>query len=101
MEKNGSLVNYKWVIIHNEIVIVKIVLDLSICATKSDATVVDTSNLAIKRDFVALLWKLTVYNKLNSKVNDLQKKIPDATILIHINQYNPERKNWRTKWRCW
>ena len=55
MKKNGSLVNYKCVIIHNEIVIVKIVLDLSIYATKSDATVVDTSNLAIKRDFVAFL----------------------------------------------
>ena len=101
MKKNGSLVNYKWVIIHNEIVIVKVVLDLSICATKSDAIVVDTSDLAIKRDFFALLWKLTVYNKLNSKVNDLQKKIPDATILIHINQYNTDGKNWRTKWRCW
>ena len=32
------------------------------------------------------------FNTLKGKVNKLEKKIPDATIFIHINQ-NLERKN--------
>ena len=28
------------------------------------------------------------FNKLNTKVNNLDDKIPDVTTLIHINQYN-------------
>ena len=32
--------------------------------------------------------KKTVYNKLNKKVNNLEKKIPDATTLIQTNQYS-------------
>ena len=41
--------------------------------------------------------KKTVYNKLNN----LENKIPDATTLIHINQYSTDKqsdvdkKNWR------
>ena len=30
--------------------------------------------------------KKAMYNKLNTKINDLEKKIPDATTLIHINK---------------
>ena len=32
--------------------------------------------------------KNTKFNTLKTKVNNLEKKIPDASILIHINQYN-------------
>ena len=28
------------------------------------------------------------------KVNKWDKKIPDATTLIHINQYNPDKQNF-------
>ena len=31
--------------------------------------------------------KNTIFNKLNPKENNLEKKIPDATTIIHINQY--------------
>ena len=34
--------------------------------------------------------KQTVYNKLNTKVNNLESKIPDATTLIHINLSNTD-----------
>ena len=32
--------------------------------------------------------KNTKFNTLKTKVNDLEKKVPDATTLIHIHQYN-------------
>ena len=42
------------------------------------------------------------FNTLKSNVNNLEKKIPDATTLIHINQYNIEKQNLEKKnWRCW
>ena len=33
------------------------------------------------------------FNTLKTKVNKLYKKIPDATILIHINQYTIDIQN--------
>ena len=33
------------------------------------------------------------FNTLNTKVNNLERKIPDATILIHINQCNTDKQN--------
>ena len=36
--------------------------------------------------------KNTKFNTLRTKVNNLEKKIPDATILIHINQYNTDKQ---------
>ena len=43
--------------------------------------------------------KNTKFNTLKTKVNSLEKKILDATTLIHINQYNRDKKirgkNWR------
>ena len=33
------------------------------------------------------------FNTLETKVNNLEKKIPDATTLIHINQYNTDKQN--------
>ena len=36
------------------------------------------------------------------KVNKWDKKIPDATTLIHINQYNPDKQNFgKNISRCW
>ena len=45
--------------------------------------------------------KNTKFNSLKTKVNKLDKKIPDATTLIHINQYNTDKHNLEKKnWRC-
>ena len=33
------------------------------------------------------------FNVLKTKVNNLEKKIPDATTLIHRNQYSNEKQN--------
>ena len=38
-----------------------------------------------------------VYNELNTKVNDLEKKIPYATTLIHMNQYATDKQNLEKK----
>ena len=37
--------------------------------------------------------KNTKFNTLKTKVNSLEKQIPDATTLIHINQYNTDTQN--------
>ena len=37
--------------------------------------------------------KNTNFNRLQTKVNNLRNKIPGATILIHINQYNVDKQN--------
>ena len=39
------------------------------------------------------LVRNTNLNTLKTKVNNLEKKIPDATTLIHINQYNTDKKH--------
>ena len=39
----------------------------------------------------------TKFNTLKRKVNNLDKKIPDATTLIHINQYNTDKQNLEKK----
>ena len=45
--------------------------------------------------------KNTKFNKLKIKVNNLDKKIPVAAFLIHINQYNKDKLNLEKKnWRC-
>ena len=41
--------------------------------------------------------KNTKFNTLKTKVNNLAKKIPDATTLIHINQYNTDKQNLQKK----
>ena len=41
--------------------------------------------------------KNTKFNALKTKVNTLEKKIHDATTLIHINQYNTEKQNLKKK----
>ena len=57
--KRNCWVYYKWVIIQNQVIKhkVKVILDLSNYATKKDldnATMVNTSDLAAKKDFIAL-----------------------------------------------
>ena len=37
------------------------------------------------------------FNTLKTKVNNLEKKTPDATSLIHINQYNTEKQKLEKK----
>ena len=41
--------------------------------------------------------KHTKFNVLKTKVNKLDKKIPDATTSIHINQYNTYKQNLKKK----
>ena len=41
--------------------------------------------------------KNTRFNILKTKVNNLEKKIPDATTLIHINQYNTDNQNFEKR----
>ena len=46
--------------------------------------------------------KKTKFNTLKTIVNSLEKKITDATTLIHINQYNTDKQILNKKnWRCW
>ena len=41
--------------------------------------------------------KNTKFNTLKTKVNNLDKKIPDATTLIQINKYNTDKQNLHPK----
>ena len=41
--------------------------------------------------------KNTKFNTPNTKINSLEKKIPDATTLIYINQYNTDKQNLKKK----
>ena len=41
--------------------------------------------------------KNTKFNTLKRKVNSLEEKISDATILIYINQYNTDKQNLEEK----
>ena len=41
--------------------------------------------------------KNTKFNTLKTNVNNLENKIPDATTLIHINQYNTVKQNLEKK----
>ena len=41
--------------------------------------------------------KNTKFNTLKTKVNNLEKKISDATTLIHINQYNTDKQSLEKK----
>ena len=43
------------------------------------------------------LLKKTRFNKLKTKVNNLEKKIPDTNNLIHITQYNTDKQNSEKK----
>ena len=40
------------------------------------------------------------FNTLKMRLNKLDKKVPDATTLICINQYKQINKIWKKNWRC-
>ena len=42
---------------------------------------------------IIIITKNIKFNTLETKVNNLEKKIPDVTTLIHINQYNADKQN--------
>ena len=79
---------------------VKLVFDLSNCATKTKTEEDDLDAVKLKT-FPWDLKKLVVDNEvvkntnlntLKANVNSLEKKIPDATALIHIDQYNTDKQ---------
>ena len=37
------------------------------------------------------------FNTLKTKVNSLEKRLPDATKLLHANQYNTDKENLKKK----
>ena len=37
---------------------------------------------------------------MKTKINNLENKIPDATTLIHIDQYNTNKQIKEKNWRC-
>ena len=39
--------------------------------------------------------KKSVYNTRNTKLNNLEKKIPDTSNLIQRNQYNTDKQIWK------
>ena len=43
------------------------------------------------------MLKTQKFNKPNPEVNNLEKKIPDATTLIHLTQYNIDKQNLEKK----
>ena len=43
--------------------------------------------------------KNTKFNTLKRKVNNLERKIADATTLIHTNQYNTDKQILEKKFR--
>ena len=61
-----------------------------------DVRKLKTVHVELKKaiDVVAIeAVKNTKFNTLKTKVSSLEKKILDATILIHINQYNTNKRN--------
>ena len=67
-------------------------------------TKVDNSDVGILKSVSVDLHKLndvvdnevvknTKFNTPKAKVNDLKNKIPDASTLIWLNQYNTDKKN--------
>ena len=41
--------------------------------------------------------KNTEFNTINTKANNLEKKIPDVTTLIYLNQYNTAKEHLEKK----
>ena len=59
-------------------------------AGKLKAVPVDLKKLS---DLVANeVVKNAKFNTLKKKIKSLEKKVPDATTLIHINQYNKDKQ---------
>ena len=61
---------------------------------------VDSKNLSDVADDEVV--KNKKFNTLKTRVNNLEKKIPDATTLTHTNQYNKDKQIFENKnLRCW
>ena len=70
--------------------------DLNVDKVKS--VHVDLRRLKNVRDVVDdEVFKNTKFNTIKTKLNNLEKKIPNGFTLIHINQYNTERQNLEGK----
>ena len=67
--------------------------DLDVCKLKTVPvglqTLIDVKNKQVVKN--------TKFNTLKTKVNKLDKKIPDLTTLIHINQHNTDKENLEKK----
>ena len=63
--------------------------DLDVCKMKT--VPVDLKKLSDLVDNEVV--KNRKFNTLETKVNSIEKKIPDAATLIHINQYNTDTQN--------
>ena len=70
--------------------------DLNVAKLKTVPQDLKRLSTVVGNEFV----KNTKYNTLKTKVDKLDRKIPDATTLIHTNQYNTDKKIWRKNWRC-
>ena len=46
------------------------------------------------------LLKTQNCNTLKTIANNLEKKIPDASNLLRIDQYSTDQQNLEKKWRC-
>ena len=66
-----------------------------LCVSKMKIVPVDLKKLSDLVD--SQVVKNTKFNTLKTKVNKRNKKIPDATTLIDINQYNSDKQVWRKK----
>ena len=60
-------------------------------------TIVPIDLKTLKRCNEYEVVKKTVCNIVNTNVNNLENKIPDATTLIQINQYNTDEQNLEEK----
>ena len=68
--------------------------DLDVSNLRTVPVDLKTLNEVIDNEVV----KNTKFNTLKTKLNNLEKKIPDATtLIIHINQKIPDRKNLEKK----
>ena len=75
----------------------KIVDDLDIGKLKTFLVDLKKFSDAVDNEVV----KNTKFNTLKTKVKNLEKNIPDATTLIHINQFNTGKQKFTEKnWRC-
>ena len=66
-----------------------------LCVSKMKIVTADLKKLSDLVD--SQVVKNTKFNTLKTKVNKRNKKIPDATTLIDINQYNSDKQVWRKK----
>ena len=67
--------------------------DLDICKLKTVPVDLKKISDAVDNEVV----KNAKFNTLKTKENNIENKIPEATTLIHINQYNTDKQNLEKK----